>query len=375
MSPDGGGARPVTRRETLARLLAMCGVPALLSRPGRAGAAVQSACASLEGRRVRWLVGYSPGGGYDVYSRLIEPFLERVLDAEIFVDNIPGASGIVMARILAAARPNGQTLGLIDGSGLLMASRRGIAHAPGLGEDLIPLARVATTHPILVSGAGRGLRTMDDILARARVNPIVFGVTGPTSQNFTSCSVTASLFGFDAEFITGYPGSREVTFAIQRGDLDLAAADASSLLTSIQAGRLTPVLQMAREPSALDRVLEGVPHLGGVDGLASRRPELLASSETGGVAAARARAEALVTFTSLGRLVVAPAGISGRLRSCLESAVWAALDDPGFRAASASSNRPLNVATAAEVRRNLDASSSSLDDLLPIIERAAQRAR
>jgi tripartite-type tricarboxylate transporter receptor subunit TctC len=310
-----------------------------------------------------------------VYSRLIEPFLERVLNAEIFVDNVPGASGIVGARILAAARPDGRTLGFIDGSGLLMANRRSIAHAPGLGEDLIPLARVARTHPILVSGAGRGLRTMDDILARARVNPIVFGVTGPTSQNFTNCSVTANLFGFDAEFITGYPGSREITFAIQRGDLDLATSDASSLLTSIQAGRLTPVLQMAREPSVLGRALEGVPHLGGVDGLASRRPELFASSGAGGAVAARARAEALVTFTSLGRLVVAPASIPEGLRRCLESAVGAALDDPDFRAAAASSNRPLTVAAAGEVRRDLDASSSALDDLLPIIERAARRAR
>lgn len=216
---------------------------------------------------------------------------------------------------------------------------------------------------------------MDDVLARARGGPIVFGVTGPVSQNFVNCSVTASLFGFDAEFVTGYPGSRDVTLAIQRGDLDMAALDTGSALPAIRAGRLVPILQIAPGPSGLAPVLDDVPHLGGADGLAARRPELFTSSEAGSAAAARARAGRLVTFTSLGRLVVAPVGIPTGLRRCLESAIGSALEGPDFRASAARSNRPLEVIPAGRIRPYLDAASAALGDLLPVIERAARRTR
>lgn len=373
--PEGGRGRQVPRREALIRLLALCGVPVAAGRSARASLTHQTACPDLEGRRIRWLVGYSPGGGYDVYSRLIEPYLGRALGAEIFVDNVPGASGIVAARLLAAARPDGRTLGLIDGPGLLMANRRGLAQAPGLGEDLVPLVRVSRLHPVLVAAEGRGLRTIDDVLAMARRRAIVFGITGPLSQNFVNCSVTASLFGFDAEFVAGYPGSRDITLAIQRGDLDMAAFDTSSALTSLRAGRLVPLLRIAPGHAVDAGALEGVPHLGGAGGLVVRRPELFASSDAGGAASTRARAERLVTFTSLGRLVVAPAGLSAGLERCLEAALGSTLADPDFRASAGRSDRPLDVIPAARLGRALEAASTALDDLLPVIERAAGRVR
>ncbi len=102
---------------------------------------------------------------------------------------------------------------------------------------------------------------------------------------------------------------------------------------------------------------------------------MFASSEAGSAVGARARADRLVTFTSLGRLVVAPAGIPAGLRSCLEGALESALGDPGFRTAAARSNRPLEVTPAGRMRRELDAASAALTDLLPVIERAARRAR
>jgi tripartite-type tricarboxylate transporter receptor subunit TctC len=320
-------------------------------------------------------VGYTPGGGYDAYSRLIEPFLESELQAEIFVDNVPGAGGIVGARTVADARADGRTLGLFDGPALLLANRRGIAHAPALDKDLVPLGRVSRLRPILVTGTRTGLRTIEDVIARARSRPIVFGITGPVSQNFVNCAVIADLFGFDAEFIIGYPGSSEIALAIQRGDVDAGSSDMGSTLSSIRARRLVPILQMGRRPSRLVPVLDGVPHLGGEDGLAARRPELFSPSADSGTGTARARADRLLTFTSLGRLVVAPRGVRDGLRSCLETAVASALEHPGFRASASAADRPLDVASAAEVRGELADASAAFTALLPAVERAARRAR
>lgn len=367
---------PVPRREALRRLLAIGG--ATLTAPlSRARAMIRSVCTSLEGQRIRWVVGYSPGGGYDAYSRLIEPFLERELGAEVFVDNVPGAGGIVGARTAARASPDGRTLGLFDGPGLLMANRRGIGHAPALGRELIPLGRVARLRPILVTGRRSGLRTIDDLIQLARSRPIVFGITGPLSQNFLNCALIAHLFGLDAEFITGYPGSSEIALALQRGDVDAGSSDMGSTLTGIEAGSFVALLQMTRRPARLTRALEGVPYLVGDEGLVANRPELF--TESGDVGAGpgnpRALAGQLVTFTSLGRLVVAPAGLPEELRGCLEAAVGSVLADPRFHASASRANRPLDVASATEVRRELSEASAAFTDLLRIVERAARRVR
>jgi tripartite-type tricarboxylate transporter receptor subunit TctC len=336
--------------------------------------ATQGACLDLEGSRIRWIVGYTPGGGYDAYSRLIEPFLERELGAEVFVDNVTGAGGIVGARTLAGSPADGRALGLFDGPALLMANRRRIANAPALGEDLIPMGRVARLHPILVTGLRSGLRTIDDLIVRARSKPIVFGITGPVSQNFVNCATIADLFGFAAEFLIGYPGSAEIALAIQRGDVDAGSSDVGSTLSGIQARRLVPLLQMGHPSPRLIPELERVPQLGGDDGLAARRPELFTPVGDVGAGAVRARADQLVRFSSLGRLVVAPRGMPDELRQCLETAVSSVLRHPGFRASASASNRPLEVASAAAVREELTDASTAFTGLLPAVERAARRA-
>ncbi len=364
------GAPDVTRRQALGRMLAACGIP-MLGYPWTAeSSALQTACDVLEGARIRWLVGYSPGGGYDAYSRLIEPALERALGAKILVDNLSGAAGVIAARTLANSPADGRTLGIIDGPGLLLANRRRVASAPDLQTELVPLGRVARLHPMLVTAAGSGLKTIEDLLARARSGPLVAGVTATVSQNFVNCAVSAHLLGIDIRFVTGFPGSREVLLAVIRGDVDFASADVESVRVEVESEKLVPILQISREPFGLYSAIDGVPILAGEKGITARRPDLLASAGSG----SRETAESLVSFTSLGRLLVGPAGLPAQLRLCLEEALSSALADPEFRASAVRAHRSLAVASAAEARRELATAASAITRLLPVVEEAAREA-
>ncbi|MGH7695290.1 MAG: tripartite tricarboxylate transporter substrate binding protein, partial [Gemmatimonadaceae bacterium] len=67
----------------------LAGVAATLTAPAArafAASATSTAPCLMRGR-VRWLVGWSAGGGYDTYSRLLAPYLEDVLGVEIVIDN------------------------------------------------------------------------------------------------------------------------------------------------------------------------------------------------------------------------------------------------------------------------------------------------
>ena len=100
----------MTRRRMLERSAALVGGLVLTDLPARA---------CIEGARVRWIVGWSPGGGFDTYSRLAEPFIEKALGAQIVIDNVRGAGGRVGALMLSRSRPDGRTLGILNGSAFL----------------------------------------------------------------------------------------------------------------------------------------------------------------------------------------------------------------------------------------------------------------
>lgn len=365
--PDGGIV--LTRREALAGMLLGWLLTGARGADAVSGYARRPACDRLRGKTVRWLVGYSPGGGYDAYSRLLEPVLERELEARIVVHNLPGAAGLVAARTLASSAPDGRTLGILDGPGLLLANRRGLAGAPDLETDLMPLARIARLHPMLVTSGDGGIKTIDGLIERARSGPLVAGITGTFSQNFVNCAVSAYLFGLEIRFVAGFPGSTEVMLALARGDVDYATADADSVREEVASGRLAPILHLSRLPPPSGSRLDGVPHLAGDAGVATRRPEIFAL----GGPHLREVAEGLVAFTSLGRLLVGPRGLDPGLAPCIKQALGRALDHPEFRASAARARRSLDTASAPEVEREVAQASAAVAALLPIVEDAARR--
>jgi tripartite-type tricarboxylate transporter receptor subunit TctC len=91
-----------TTRWVVLLSLAVCWtVPAS---PGRAQDAEK---AFFAGKTVRMVVGSGVGGGYDVFSRLIAPYLARTLGATVIVENQPGAGGLVALNRLYVAPPDG----------------------------------------------------------------------------------------------------------------------------------------------------------------------------------------------------------------------------------------------------------------------------
>ena len=63
------------------------------------------------------VVGFGPGGGYDIFSRLIAPYLAKVLGTTVVVENQPGAGGFIALNRIFQGPPDGLTLSLSNGTG------------------------------------------------------------------------------------------------------------------------------------------------------------------------------------------------------------------------------------------------------------------
>lgn len=328
-------------------------------------------CPQVAGRHLRWLVPFTAGGGYDIYSRLIQPFYAEKLGANIVVENMPGAGGTICANTLSRSKPDGLTLGFFNAPGLLAAAMAEGSGVPNPATEMTVLGRVARSRMVWIASESSRWRTIEDILLESQKRRIVFAVSEVGSTNFIGIVVGTSLLEMKMEFLSGYAGSRETMLGLLRGEADLMSATFESVVSQIEAGNLRPILQIDSEQIAAHPSLEGVPFLCGGSGLAARRAAELGSAGEQITADARLLAD----FMGTGLVVVAPPGLEKSLFECLEERLYEALTDSGFRAAAAEARRSLDVARAAEVQREIESAASEVRRFIPAMQESINKLR
>jgi len=332
------------------------------------GSRVSGPC--LEGARVRWIVGWTPGGGFDTYSRLAAPFIEKALGVQIAIDNVPGAAGLVGAMTLSRARPDGKTLGILNGSGYLWNRNPDARSSPDLAREFTVLARVSRRQQVIVAGPKAGLRSVGDLVARAKERAIIVGVTAPDSANFASLAAVTDLLGVRTEFVSGYPGSRELMLGLLRGDFEISSLDIESYVDVPGLESTTALLQITPERSP-DPRLADAPNLAGPTGLVSARPDLF----PGDAARVRSVTAAITAYLEFGRLFAGPPGMAPALRDCVEHGIHSALTDPGFAAAARRAGRSIDAMTGEEVRRSVPEAVRAVRAIEQVTAAAARRIR
>ena len=336
-----------------------------------ANAKTADGCSLLKGKTIRWIVPFSAGGGYDVYSRLLAPYLERRLGARIKIDNISGGGGMVGGRTIMQAAPDGLTLGLINSPGTLNAAVTGVANAPDPARDFSILGRLAHGLHILVTGAKSSIKNMDDVLALSVEKPVVFGISGVGGISFLVASMVSHILDVNTQYVAGYSGTRQTTLAAIRGEIDLLSLPFDSARGRLEAGHLRAVMQISCEPLADHPALAGVPVLAGPDGLAVLRAKRLGRSP----AEAASLADALVALTKTGRLVVAPAGLKPVMADCLSRKFKEAMADPAFLKAAAKAKRPIDPADAGAAHATVVQAMAKASSFVPIVRAAMEKVR
>lgn len=359
---------PCTRRSFLKRLGAACGASASTVVDAARALACRDAFA---GRTIRWIVPQPPGGGYDRYSRLVAPFLATKLRASVVVENIVGAGGSVGLRVLADAIPDGTTMAVMNAPGMVVASLLGDEDAPNPVTDFAILGRLAGTPQVWATAKGSGLRNIHDVLDAAERRPVLVGIQDVESTNFAGFTVGSFLIGLDSELVVGYRGTAAASMAALRGEVDLVGFTFHSIRSRIDAGDLTPVLQISDVPISPDASLEGVAVLGGAEGVAVDRARELDRD----LDRARDDAGALVSVMNLGRVLVAPRELEPAVHECLDVALYETLSDPEIESVARRASLPLVPARAAETAISLARGAGNVGRFLPLLREAMRRAR
>ena len=333
-------------------------------------------CPSLAKGTIHWIVPSKPGGGYDAYSRLLQPFMEQQLNARIVIENRFEAGGIVAAMAIRDAPADGTTLGIINAPGLLTANMMAKGPAPNPETDFTVLGRVAGTHVVMFTGRDSGISTLAELMQTSRTQPILVGVRDAGSSNFITLPITASLIGMDYELVTGYTGNTARTMAALRSEIDIVFHNIDSARRYVEAEELIPLLQIT-DPStrALNDVsrilLAGVPILAGNQGFAQRQAAVTGKAPE----QAEEEAAALSRIFDAGRIVVAPRDLPESLASCLGSALTHVLHSDELLGAAKQAHLIIDYQNREAVLEGLSTATRELGQFEPLILSAIDRAR
>jgi len=169
-----------------------------------------------KGRSLNLVIGYSVGGGYDMYARLLSKYIGDHLPGKPMItpQSMPGAGSLKAISFLYAAAPkDGSVFGTF---GRTMPVEPLLGTAPFDARKLTWLGSVTSDVSICVSWNSSPIKSFDDLVNK----PSNMAGQGAGSDPDVFASTIKNLFAAKLKLVTGYPGSNEAALAMERGEVD-----------------------------------------------------------------------------------------------------------------------------------------------------------
>ena len=171
-----------------------------------------------QGKQGRLFTMGSPGGGYDTYTRTVSAFLEKRIGVKLIPTNETAAGGMIAMNRMINAPPDGLTLLLTGGEGLVTAQLYGLS---GVNYDVrkqIFLARVSGEDKVVTVGGPSPIKTVSDLATLDR--QALWAGSGKADNNSDFSAIMCYALGAKCKIILGYKGTGGMNIAIQRGEVD-----------------------------------------------------------------------------------------------------------------------------------------------------------
>ncbi len=279
-------------------------------------------------------IGYTAGGSYDLYGRMVARHLGKHIPGQptVIAQNMPGAGSLKAANYIYEVAPK-------DGTALavvveLAALEQALAN-PAVQYDAARfsyIGRVATSNNIFMQWHKAKVQSLED----ARRMESSQAGTGPGSIADTVPRLLNALTGTRFKLISGYPASNEAMLAMERGEVD----GASSSWAAVKVGK-----QAWLRERKIKIILQTAPR---------RSPELQDTPSLGEIGNTPEDKQVFALYASgsaIGRSVIGPPGIPVERVATMRDAFLAMVRDPEFIAELQRTNVELDPLPGAELEQ------------------------
>lgn len=209
-------------------------------------------------RPVKLIVPSSPGGGTDIYARILAQALGEALKQQFVVDNRPGASGNIGAAAAAKSAPDGYTF-LVSANPALSVNPSLFRELPYNAErDFAPLTRGVLAPMVVVVHPSVPVKSLSDLVAMGKTSPgkVAFASAGIGTPVYLGVRMLEENSG--AKYVhVPYKGVGPAYADLLGGQVQFMFPDVASAISHIKAGKLRAIAVTQVTP-----LLPGVPTLG-----------------------------------------------------------------------------------------------------------------
>lgn len=323
--------RSLPIRRAGAASLALLALTALIGLPAEA----QTVEDFYRGRTITLAIGFSVGGGYDLYARLLARHLGKHIPGQpgVLPQNREGAgSQRAVLYLYNAAPKDGSVIGTFSRS---MAVAPLIADAPFDARKFSWLGSISSDVSVCMTWHASPIRTFQDMLEK----PFTMGGLGSQADPDIFALMLRNVFGAKLKLVSGYPGTNDATLAMERGEVHGVCGISWSTAKArhmdwIKAGQVNMPVQLGLRKEA------DIPEVPAVTDLATDGEQ-------------KQMVRLILAGQAMARPYTAPPGIPEDRRKALIAAFDATMKDPEFLADAAKIQADVSPVTAAEIDRLL----------------------
>ena len=277
------------------------------------------------------VIGYSVGGGYDAYGRLLARHLGKHIPGQpnVLAQNMTGAGSLKAANYIYSVAPkDGLAIGTFSRS---LAIAPLLAKAEFDSTKFTWIGSVTDEVSLCVTRHDSPVKTFNDLLAK----PSTFGGEGAGSDPNVFALLYRNVFGAKIKLVQGYPGTNEIQLATERGEVDGLCGLSWSTLKG-------------RYPHWLGERKANILVQAGIKTQAEL-PNVPAATDLAKEPEQRQILNLILIGQAMARPFAAPPGIPADRKAALIAAFDRTMQDPDFLAEAARLNFEVNPVTAARL--------------------------
>ncbi len=206
---------------------------------------------SVASRTIWIIVPYAPGGGVDVYARLLAQELAPLLGQPVAVENRPGASGNIGADYVAKSPPDGRVLMLNTNAYAINASvYKNLPYDPV--KDLIPMTVLGTVPLVIGVNASVPVRDLAQLVALSKTkdSKLAYSSCGNGTSQHLAGELFKSITGADMVHVP-YKGCAPAIADVAAGQVQVSFSPVSTTMPHVRGGKIRALSLTTRTRSAL----------------------------------------------------------------------------------------------------------------------------
>jgi tripartite-type tricarboxylate transporter receptor subunit TctC len=311
-----------------------------------------------KGRNITVLIGYSPGGSYDSAGRVLARYMGRYIPGNpTFVpQNMPGAGTLNLVNYLYNVSPKDGTAFGIFARGMAMEPLIGGTNAKFDATKLTWIGSAANEISLCATFATSPVKTWNDALTKE----FTVAGNGSGSDPDVFANVLRNRFGVKDRLISGFPGSAEISLAMERGEVDGRCGWSWSSIKAEKSAwlaehKLNLIVQLALEKAA------DLPNVPLITDLATddRQRQIL---------------KLIFSRQTMGRPFAGPPGIPAERAEALRKAFDLTMKDPEFLAEAEKRGLEINPVSGHDIGKLLADLYQTPKDVVAEAREATERS-